>query len=76
MKVKNAGDRIARFYYKGKLIVYTGRSMGSKKLDGNIPHLIRQQMKLNEAQFKDLIDCPLGYDEYVQILKDKGLIEN
>ncbi len=50
--------------------------MGSRKLDGDIPHLVRQQMKLNEEQFKNLIDCPLGYDEYVQILKDKGLIEN
>ena len=76
METKNAGDRFARFYYQGKLIIFTGRSMGSKKLDGDIPRLIRQEMKLNETQFKDLIDCPLGYDEYVQILKDKGLIEN
>ena len=37
-------------------------------------HLLRQQLKLNESQFKDLIDCPLKRPEYVEILRGKGLI--
>lgn len=74
MATKNTGDRHALFYHDGKLIIRTKRSFGSGKLDGNIPHLIRQQMKLNESQFRDVIDCPLTRDGYVEILRGKGLL--
>ena len=74
MEIKDSRDRHARFYEGGKLILWTKRSMGSGKLDGKIPHMIRQQMKLNEEQFARLIQCPLKRPEYVQILKEKGLI--
>jgi hypothetical protein len=74
MVIKDGGDRFAKFYVDGKLILWTKRSMGSGKLDGNIPHLIRQQMKLDEEQFARLIACPLKRPEYIEILKEKGLI--
>ena len=70
---KSTGDIHARFHVDGKLILHTKRSMGSGKLDGNIPAFIRQQMKLDEAQFKDAIDCPLKRDGYIEILRKKGL---
>lgn len=75
MVIKNTGDRHAKFYEGGKLILTTMRSFGSGNLDGNIPHKIRTQMKLNEDQFKRLIDCPLQRPEYVEILKAKKIIE-
>jgi hypothetical protein len=31
-------------------------------------------MKLNENQFKDLIECPLKRDGYIQILREKKLL--
>ena len=74
MEIKNTGDRHARFYEGGKLVLTTMRSFGSGNLDGNIPHKIRQQMKLNEDQFSRLIDCPLKRPEYVDILRKKGLV--
>ena len=74
MVIKNTGDRHAKLYYNGKLIIATKRSFGGGKLEGNIPYLIRQQMKLNEKQFSDLIACPLGLPEYITILKEKRLI--
>ncbi len=74
MVINNTGDRHAKFYEGGKLILTTMRSFGSGKLDGNIPHKIRQQMKLNEDQFADLIACPLKREGYVEILRKKGLI--
>lgn len=74
MEIKNTGDRHALFYHEGALILRTKRSFGSGKIDGKIPHFIRQQMKLNDSQFSDLIACPLGRDGYVAILKGKGLI--
>ncbi len=75
MEVKETGDRHALFRHDGKIIVRTKRSFGSGKLDGNIPTFIRQQMQLNTKQFKDLIDCPLKRDGYLEILRGKGLIE-
>lgn len=74
MECKNTGDRHAWFNYGGKKIIRTKKSFGSGKLEGNIPYLIRQQMKLNEQQFDDLINCPLTRDSYIEILKTKGFI--
>ncbi|GMR20529.1 MAG: hypothetical protein BMS9Abin36_1125 [Gammaproteobacteria bacterium] len=76
MEIKETGDRHALFKYNGKLILRTKRSFGSKSLNGNIPHLIRQQLKLNEDQFADLINCPLALDDYISILKEKKFIED
>lgn len=74
MKIKDTNDRHALFYEDGKLILRTKRSFGSGKLDGNIPNYIRQQMKLDEKQFDNLIACPLKRDGYIEILKSKGII--
>ncbi len=75
MEISNTGDRHAIFRVDGKLILRTKRSFGTRKLDGNIPSLIRQQMKLNEAQFSNLIACPLTREGYIAILQEKGFVE-
>lgn len=64
----------AVFEYDGQIIVHTRRSH-SRRLDGQVPQFIRMQMKLNSGQFKDAIDCPLQYDDYVEILKERGAIQ-
>jgi len=74
MVVKESADRRAQLWVDGKLILTTKRSYGSGKLDGNIPHLIRQQMRLNQEQFDDLIACPLKREGYIAILRAKGLL--
>jgi len=74
MTIKQSKDVRALFYHEGQLILTTKRSHGSGPIKGNIPTLIRQQMKLTEGQFRDLITCPLGLAEYVGILKQRGLI--
>jgi hypothetical protein len=72
LRVRNSGDRLAWFEYEGRIILRTKRSHGSGDLPG---HLIRQQLKLNESQFTDLIGCSFGIDDYVSVLKAKGLIQ-
>jgi hypothetical protein len=72
--IKTTGDIHAKLYIGGKLILRTKRSMGSGKLEGNIPHFIRQQMKLNESQFARAVECPLTREEYVEILRGKQLL--
>lgn len=74
MEITDSNDRHAKLYWDGKLILRTKRSLGSGKLDGQIPFLIRQQMKLDKKQFQDLIDCPLKLDGYLDILRSKGFL--
>ncbi len=71
LKVRNAGDRLAWFEYDGRVIARTKRSHGNKDLPSN---LIRQQLKLNEDEFAGVLSCSLSLDDYVGILRDKGLI--
>jgi len=71
LRTRNSGDRLSWFEYEGKAVVYTKRSHGNKDLP---EHLIRQQLKLNETQFSELIGCTLTKEAYVAILTAKGLI--
>ena len=61
----------AYFDYDGKTVVKTKRSLGSKEQPGN---LIRQQLKVNEDQLAGLIQCNLSLEDYISILKSKGII--
>ena len=71
-KTRNSGDLLAWFEFDGKLITRTRRSKGS----GDLPmhHSIRQQLKLNENQLREAIDCTLTRDGYIEILRTKGLL--
>jgi hypothetical protein len=71
---RDGGDRLAWFEYDGKLITRTRRSHCS----GDIPmaHSVRQQLKLNEDELRGVLACHLGKDDYINILKKKGLIED
>lgn len=71
LQTRNAGDRLAWFEYEGLVVVRTKRSHGNKDLPEN---LIRQQLKVNESQFSGLISCAVSKEDYVEILKTKGLI--
>jgi len=74
MKIRDGKDRYALLYYGEKLILRTKRSLGKHKIEDEIRHLIRQQLKLNEEEFAQAIGCPLNRDGYIQILKRKKLI--
>ena len=74
MEIKDTNDRHALFRVDGKLILRTKRSFGSGKIDGNIQHFIRQQMKLDNEQFAELLACPLDRPRYIEILREKKFI--
>lgn len=71
LKTRNAGDRLSWFEHDGVTVLRTKRSHGNKDLP---EHLIRQQLKLNERQFSDLIGCSLTKPQYIAILTAKGVI--
>ncbi len=65
-------DVFATLTVDGVIVVRTKRSHGAGKLDGEIPHFIRQKMCLNEAQFADAYNCPMKAPAYLEILKKRG----
>jgi hypothetical protein len=74
LQVKPTHHKIASLYYNGKFILTTRLSFGRGDIPGHITDKIRGQLHLNEEKFRDLVNCPLDYDGYITILKEKGII--
>ncbi len=60
--------------YKGKPILSVYFSHGRGDMPGKVPDKFRQSLKINENDFKNLKNCPLSREDYIEILKEKGLI--
>lgn len=71
--IRNARDKLAWFEHEGKTILHTKRSHARGDLPAS--NQIRQQLKLNEIQLKDAIACHFSLDDYIELLKEKGIIE-
>lgn len=73
LRTRNTGDRLAWFEYEGRVITRTRRSLGR---GGDLPfqHSIRQQLKLNENEFREAAACHLSRDDYIEILRQRGLL--
>jgi hypothetical protein len=74
MVVEAKRDMHAYLVHSGKRIIATRRSLGRGKVSDRIGQYIRQQMRLNEDQFGLFLSCPLGRDDYLDILRRKGLL--
>ena len=72
LKTRKSGDLLAWLEHDGKTIVRTKRSHCS----GDVPmeHSIRQQLKLNESQLRELLSCTLDRQDYLEILRSKRLL--
>ncbi|HFD40553.1 MAG TPA: hypothetical protein ENJ31_11985 [Anaerolineae bacterium] len=74
MQVRSTHHKMGTFVYEGRPILRTRVSFGRGDIPGPVVARFRGQLKLNEQQFRELIKCPLDYDGYVEILKEKGYI--
>jgi hypothetical protein len=74
MEIREGRDTLAFFRCEGQIILWTKVPHKRGELKGKLPDFVRQQLKLNEAQFRELIACPLTRTGYVQILREKGLL--
>lgn len=74
METRNSGDKLAWFVYNGHRLLHTKRSHGRGDIPGRIGDFIRQQLRINERQFGGLRDCSVDYDDYVEILRAKGIV--
>lgn len=70
LKTRNTGDRHAWFEYEGKVITRTRRSLGKGDLPAS--DQIRQQLKLNEDELRQILQCRLYREDYLEILRRKG----
>ncbi len=74
MQIREGRDTLAFFWCSERLVLWTKVPHGRGELKGRLPYYVRQQLKLNEEQFRKLIRCEIRRPEYVQILKNKGVI--
>jgi hypothetical protein len=61
-------------YHQGKLVLGTKLSHNGQDLNDFLIKQMSVQCKLNKEQFKDLANCPLSQEEYIDILREQGLI--
>jgi len=59
----------------GKIVLYTKMSHGSgKELDAWHIRKMSEQCKLSKAEFAKLAKCPMSAEQYLQVLKDNGIL--
>ncbi len=75
LEIRSTGHVYGWFVYNGKKILRVHHSHGKGEIPGKVGDKIRSQLKLNRNDFLKLIGCPLSYDDYVAILREKGIIE-
>jgi hypothetical protein len=60
-------------YINGKKTsIYTLFSHGKKECGDSLLAKMARELRLKRKDFNDLIDCPLGKEAYIQMLKDMG----
>ena len=74
MEVREGRDTLAFFRWQGRTILWTKVPHKRGELKGKLPHFVRQQLRLNERQFRAVIRCDIWRDEYLETLRSKGLL--
>ncbi len=74
MHIREGRDTLAFSCCGERLVLWTKVPHGRGQLKGRLPHYIRQQLRLNEEQFRKLLRCDTGRPEFVQVLRDKGIV--
>lgn len=75
LEVRSTGHQYAWLMHDGKKILRVHMSHGKGDIPGRISDKIRGQLRLNKDDFLNLIKCPLSLDQYLDILRQKGLLE-
>ena len=73
-RTRESHHLLAWFEYDGKVVARTRRSRTPRSRDLPAHHSIRQQMKLSQEEFRQAVRCELNRDDYVELLREKGVI--
>jgi hypothetical protein len=57
----------------GKKVLPVHYSRGNKDMKGPVPHRFRKSLRLSEGEFAELRDCTLSRDDYVELLRERGI---
>lgn len=71
--IEGGNHRRARFHYRGRIVLSTLRSRSPGEFTD---FQVRTQLRLTPAQLRDAIRCTLSRDDYIAILRDRGLIRD
>ena len=74
LEVRSTKHRYGWLVVDGKKILRVHYSHGKGDVVGKISDKIRNQLRLTQDDFSNLINCPLSAEQYTEILRDKGLI--
>lgn len=72
MEVRSTGHIYGWLVVKGKKILRVHYSFGKGNIPAKISEKIRGQLKLDQHNLKNLVDCPLSKESYLEIIKEKG----
>jgi hypothetical protein len=75
LEVRSTKHNYGWLLVDGKKILRVHYSHGSGDIPDKIVNKIRGQLKLSKKDFRDLIRCPLTYQDYIAILRDKEIID-
>ena len=75
LEIRSTGHVYGWLVFNGKKILRVHYSHGKGEIPGKVGDKIRSQLKLNRQDFLSLIECPLSYEDYIAILKKKGILE-
>ena len=62
-------------YYEGRAILRTRISHGRGDIQSIIVAKLRGQLHITEEQLRNLVDCTMTYENYIELLRDKGLLD-
>ncbi|HDZ00144.1 MAG TPA: hypothetical protein ENH52_01585 [Nitrospirae bacterium] len=74
LKARSTGHNYGWLIVGNKKILRVHYSHGRGDIPGKVVNKIRGHLKLSLEDFKRLVNCPLKYEDYIEILKQKGLI--
>jgi hypothetical protein len=78
MRIDTKRDhRFFELYVDDQWVLQTKVSTGTKyrELGDALLAQIATQLKVSKRQLTDLVNCPMGYDEYIEHLRMKGVLD-
>ena len=75
LQVQDTHHKMATLYYEGRAILRTRISHGRGDIPSMIVAKLRGQLRVTEEQLRNLVDCTMTYENYIELLRDKGLLD-